>query len=413
MAKENNLKTAIEQLTAALEKMAAAEFVALDEKSAPPEAAEAYRAYNKLSRMLKEALDFSNELSNSIVTDNPPPRSNYLAMGLKNIHAQLRHILWQARQIAEGDYNQSIDFMGDFGKTFNWAIENLKKRRDDLMANREMLLNIFNSMHSLIVLIDSATGKIVFNNAAAASICKGIDDIANEKRDGLLARIFALSKEPVNTEEDITYLDTRTNIWFKIFTADTLWGENKTVRLFNCVDITKEQAEYESVKDAAFDELTELYVRSQGLPKIEEMYKRLSPACLMCVAFFDLDGLKRTNDTLGHAAGDDLIKRFSDALKRTFRSNDILVRMGGDEFAAAFIVREAKTADDIFTRLDGNVVRSNMDNPVEVEYSRGIYLAKAGEDITVAQMMERADAAMYEDKKARKAAKGLDVNDRS
>jgi len=53
----------------------------------------------------------------------------------------------------------------------------------------------------------------------------------------------------------------------------------------------------------------------------------------LTLVLFDLDGFKQVNDTYGHAAGDDVLKRFSQVLKQTVRKSDWVCRMGGDEFA--------------------------------------------------------------------------------
>jgi diguanylate cyclase (GGDEF)-like protein len=407
---ENN--SIIERLSAGLQKLAVADFVTLDGTGAPPEAETAFATFNKLSAMLREVSDFSRALADGNVSVTPPPRSNYLAMGLKVIHNQLMHIIWQAEQIAAGDYNQSIDFMGDFGKTFNWAVESLKKQREEFDANRALMLNLFNALHSVIVLIDPDSKKIVFHNAAAETVCKGHADLESEKRDGLLAYLYRLCEEPPKTDDDILYSDGRVNCWFKIMMAETRWTKNKNVKLFNCVDITREQTEYELAKKATFDALTGLHTRSQGLPKIEALFRALNPSFVLCIVFFDLDGLKRVNDTMGHAAGDHLIKRFASALKKTFRAGDVIVRMGGDEFLAAFVGRGEKVADEVLQRFADNVEAENVGNDVRLEYSEGHVKADNQTQSTVAEMIEQADALMYERKKARKAAKGLGVDDR-
>jgi diguanylate cyclase (GGDEF)-like protein len=402
----------LEQLSAGLQKLVVADFVSLDERGAPPEAGAAFSTFNKLSKMLREVTDFSRALAEGNVSVAPPPRSNYLAMGLKVIHNQLMHIIWQAEQIAAGDYSQRIDFMGDFGRTFNWAVESLRKQREEFDANRAMMTDLFNSLHSVIVLIDPEAKKILFYNDAAEAVRKGHTDLKTEKRDGLLAYLYHLCEEPPETEEDIIYLDARMNCWFKIGIADIRWTENKAVKLFNCLDVTREQTEYELMKEAAFDALTGLCTRNQGIPKIEALFRGLGPAQYLCVAFFDLDGLKRVNDTLGHSAGDNLIRRFASALKKTFRAGDVMIRMGGDEFLAAFTGSEEKVIAEVLQRFADNVEAENKSGEIRLEYSEGHAKASYQDQATVAQIIEKADAQMYSRKKARKIALGLNINDR-
>ena len=408
---DKNDLSPIGRLSDGLKKLVVAEFVTLDETGVPAEAAGAFQSFNQLSKMLQEVFEFSRELADGNVSVAPPARSNYLSMGLKTIHSQLMHIIWQAEQIAAGDYSQTIDFMGDFGRTFNWTVESIRKRSDELQANRDMLVGLFNALHSLILLIECETGRIVFYNKAAEAVCQGRAESDGEPRDSLLFRLRELCKLP-SPDDNTIYFDPRDDRWYKIFAAETQWTNHKTVRLFNCVDITKERSEYEHVKKEALDALTGLYTRSQGMPKIEELFRGLRPGFFLCVVFFDVDGLKRVNDTLGHAAGDDLIRRFGAAMKKTFRSSDVLVRMGGDEFLAVFSGREKAMIQDILHRFEKIVAGENPDHPVKLEYSCGICCAEHDSPLAVAELIARADAEMYGNKKARKTPKGPDANDR-
>ena len=396
----------LQQLTAGLKKLVTADFVKLDAADATAGASEIFDLFNKLSDMLKEVFEFSKLLSGGNVAVNPPPRSNYLAMGLKAIHSQLLHIIWQAEQIAAGDYSQKIDFMGEFGETFNWAVENLKRRREEFEDDRKMMLDLFDSLHSIIVLIDADAGKIVFHNKKAEPLCSGYKHFPGDKRDGgLLAYLFKLCADPPkDAETDILYWHPRTNSRYKIMMAEARWTENKNVKLFNCVDITREHADFEQkLEQTSYDLLTGLYGRTHGLPKIEQMYRNLQSDCFLCVAFFDLDGLKTVNDTLGHSAGDRLIQRFAATLKKTFRTGDVLVRMGGDEFVAAFVGRSDKIIEEVLYRFNENIGYENESDQLRLEYSQGFCKADHRNPMTIAQLIECADAEMYEHKKARKA----------
>jgi len=403
---------AIEKLSAAIKKLTTAEFITLSNDGLPPEFAAFVDTFNKLSGMLKEVSDLSHNLAQGSIDVPLPPRSNYLAMGLKVIHSQLMHINWQAEQIAAGDYTQSIDFMGEFGKTFNWAISSIKKQREEFESDRAMMLNLFDSLTFTIILIDPDLEKIVFNNKAASELCEGHTDLKKEKRDSLLTHLSHLCKEPPADKDKIIYFDPRVNRWFKIIMNATRWTQEKKVWLFYCIDITDEQLELEQMKEAAFDDITGLYVRVQGIHKIEALFAGLDPISKLVVVFFDLDGLKRVNDTIGHAAGDDLLKRFADAMKKTFRNIDVCIRMGGDEFVAAFTVKNDRFIDEVLHRFDDNVGLQNIGHEILVEYSRGYSIALYHEHTTVAKLIETADIRMYEQKKARKAAKGMKPEDR-
>jgi len=87
----------------------------------------------------------------------------------------------------------------------------------------------------------------------------------------------------------------------------------------------------------AIDELTGVLNRRAGLAalraEIEAIRRSAEPE--LALAFLDLDGLKFTNDTQGHAAGDAALREVAHTLKRCLRAGDIVFRYGGDEFVCA------------------------------------------------------------------------------
>jgi len=89
----------------------------------------------------------------------------------------------------------------------------------------------------------------------------------------------------------------------------------------------------EIYKIALLDPLTGLYNRRSGEQRLSEEVSRSQRHGLALTAvMLDLDGLKEVNDTLGHAAGDELIKYFARRVANAIRGSDLAVRMGGDEF---------------------------------------------------------------------------------
>jgi two-component system, sensor histidine kinase and response regulator len=65
------------------------------------------------------------------------PRGNFLASPFKQLQSSLSHLTWQTRQIAQGDFNQRVDFMGDFSRSFNAMVEALAESRNQLLAEGE------------------------------------------------------------------------------------------------------------------------------------------------------------------------------------------------------------------------------------------------------------------------------------
>jgi diguanylate cyclase (GGDEF)-like protein len=115
------------------------------------------------------------------------------------------------------------------------------------------------------------------------------------------------------------------------------------------------------------------------------------------VLLADLNGFKRVNDTLGHAAGDCLLKEFAGMLNRAVLGSDVVGRLGGDEFAVIlYNVGSADNAEAVMRRLHGEMEIPTMigDVVVQVEAAVGYALSQPGES-DVDDLLRRADADMY------------------
>ena len=116
------------------------------------------------------------------------------------------------------------------------------------------------------------------------------------------------------------------------------------------------------------------------------------------VFFLDLDHFKRINDTIGHAAGDYVLRQVAERLKTTLRTNDTPARFGGDEFA--LIIEGVKHAEDCCIVADKLIAQ--LDRPIswnnktlQIGVSIGIAPCLAEKNVTREGVVQRADAAMY------------------
>jgi diguanylate cyclase (GGDEF)-like protein len=122
------------------------------------------------------------------------------------------------------------------------------------------------------------------------------------------------------------------------------------------------------------------------------------------ICFIDLDGFKAINDTYGHHTGDMLLKEISDRIKALSRHEDDLLRIGGDEFL--LILNKIRGKDELetflHTLLDEISSITHIDgHTISISSSIGISFCPAN-GTTVKELMEAADNAMYEAKKAGK-----------
>jgi signal transduction histidine kinase/CheY-like chemotaxis protein len=91
---------------------------------------------NELSLNFKEIKDVITPLSQGKL-DIQLPKRNFLASPFKQLHSALSHLTWQTQQIARGDFNQQVDFMGDFSAAFNSMVDSLKQARSQLLSEIE------------------------------------------------------------------------------------------------------------------------------------------------------------------------------------------------------------------------------------------------------------------------------------
>jgi diguanylate cyclase (GGDEF)-like protein len=157
----------------------------------------------------------------------------------------------------------------------------------------------------------------------------------------------------------------------------------------------------EVYKLAALDQLTGLYNRRSGEQRLaDEIARSLRYGRPLTLLMLDLDGLKQTNDRLGHAAGDLLIKTFSERLQRAIRGSDLAVRLGGDEFMVMLPECRAEEVRHVLLRLEGGSA-SYEGQHVPCRFSRGWVDYRPGE--TANEFMKRADDALYANKRIGKS----------
>ncbi|MEG0641143.1 MAG: diguanylate cyclase [Clostridium sp.] len=110
------------------------------------------------------------------------------------------------------------------------------------------------------------------------------------------------------------------------------------------------------------DQLTGLYNRrfyEQELKKVDTV--RNLPITLIMA---DVNGLKLTNDAFGHLVGDELLKKFSEILKKEFNSDDIIARIGGDEFVILLPQTDSIQAEEIVKRIKSNIAAEKTDKSI-------------------------------------------------
>ncbi|WP_027801059.1 diguanylate cyclase domain-containing protein [Paraburkholderia dilworthii] len=151
-------------------------------------------------------------------------------------------------------------------------------------------------------------------------------------------------------------------------------------------------------QQAAQDILTELPNRRRLLATIDALSGKAADSQRIALLYLDIDGFKNVNDAMGHSAGDVLLRRLAESLRTATRHNDMLARVGGDEF----VLLATDCGDDSRLRELAERLISSVRAVGEKEY-RGRFAIGVSIGIatfpdrvqTIAGLLDVADAAMY------------------
>ncbi len=177
--------------------------------------------------------------------------------------------------------------------------------------------------------------------------------------------------------------------------------------LLSIVDVTERIRMEEEVRDLAMrDQLTGLYNRRGFFTIAEHMVRDAKRRGVrLHVVFLDCDGLKVLNDLRGHEAGDRALVGAADLLRATFRSADLIARVGGDEFVVCFYEQDDVVSETVLARLSSALDAQRATEPgAWLDLSWGTSVLDPGDDETLDAVLARADERMYQHKSAKRTS---------
>jgi len=359
---------------------------------------------------VREALD---ALSKGSLDYKPPSRDNEFSAPIKSLHASLKHLTWQAQQIADGDYKQRVSFMGTFADAFNVMTEQLAERQEKLESKIEELQDktsaleasnvlidsLIQEMHQQIVVIDQNTNKILhMNKAALAEIEEDpayfhniqmamLDDSAIIVDDNSIE--VAIDGDEIGAER-----------YLRIDTHSIQWSDSKA-KVFTISDITIARQEFEALETQAYtDHATGLFNRNFGMTKLKDW---VDEGRRFNLIFIDLDNLKYINDVFGHSEGDEYIRNVAKKIKG-FSPASVACRVGGDEFMLLIPDMSLEGTHEKMEKLSTEFINHEYLKDKEFTYglSYGIAMVDETNKLSAADVLSIADERMYENKRAKK-----------
>ena len=152
------------------------------------------------------------------------------------------------------------------------------------------------------------------------------------------------------------------------------------------------------IYDSEHDGLTGMYNKGKYLAMLETEYQNLDS---IGIFNFDVNNLKKMNDTYGHEAGDKLIIKGADSIRKVTSSSVHGYRMGGDEFLMIACNVSEEEVTELKARWEAELARLNtLEDGIECVIAAGVVYGEKGYDF--AALMKEADERMYEDKKKKK-----------
>jgi two-component system, cell cycle response regulator len=170
--------------------------------------------------------------------------------------------------------------------------------------------------------------------------------------------------------------------------------------------LAKKRQEIELREKTITDPLTGLHNRRHFFENLSRNieHARRNPGNRFSIAVLDIDHFKAVNDTLGHQAGDFILKEIAGFLKKSIRPYDLLARYGGEEFIVLYKDCSRKEAGEILTRIkDALAARTYLyhDKPVHITFSSGIAdITEVKIESAAEELIKIADARLYQAKES-------------
>lgn len=377
------------------------------------------RLLTQVSKLLEEQKARQAELqqAKTMLEDRVQERTRELAIRSRDLEAQIteNHYTQKALQEAKDHLEQRVE-------------ERTRELRNQITERMKIEENLRKLSHAVeqspvSVVITDTQGNIEYVNPKFVQVTGyEQDEIFGKNID-----ILNSGQTPDNVWQDLwdtvsmdgewqgEFLNKKKNgelFWERAYVSPIKAMDGTTTHYLSVKEDITLQKEYEErlFRQANYDEIT-------GLPNRTLFIDSLNKAIIQAqknnkkvgLLFIDLDQFKRVNDTMGHDAGDALLKIAADRLPRCIRDGDTLARIGGDEFSIILPdIKDETDAEHVANKIK-NVFDYAFDlNGVEVYVTVSTGIAIYPDDGTTSQtLMRNVDTAMYEVKNRGRDAFGF------
>jgi len=365
---------------------------------------------------MNEAYHFAESLANGELRAEVS-RANIFAMPLKALQASLRHLTWQANQVAAGDLSQQVDFLGEFSQSFNRMIASLR----DKESLEQRLKTITDVLGEGVYLVDTE-GRLIFANPEAERLLGfSFQEMAGEMALGAIHKqeadgtfipaeqtplaVSIRSGQAYNNNDCVFTCKSGRLLPVSLACRPVITGGRLEGAVMAFHDISEQKKYQESLqtinalleRQASTDALTGIYNRLKFTKLLaQEISRARRYKSAMAIIMFDIDKFKEINDIFGHQAGDSVLVDMARVVNSTIRATDVFARWGGEEF---MVIAPGCTVDQgvqFAGVLRLRVAQTTFAISRPVTASLGV--AAFRPDDTEISLTNRADQALYQAK---------------
>ena len=306
-----------------------------------------------------------------------------------------------------------VDALGALATQVSLAVEGASLAEDLHRRQSEARFRSLVAHSSDLITVLNADGIITYQSPSIERVLgyrveevegSRFDALLGEHDRPLLAQLISVeghgAGEAHTVECSVSHRD-GTTLTFQIQHTDLLHDEHVRGIVLNSRDISERKAFEEQLAHQAFhDPVTKLANRALFSDRVQHALMRAGRGVPeIAVMFIDLDDFKTVNDSLGHAAGDEVLQEVGRRLKIAVRPTDTVARFGGDEFAVLLDgIGGSEDAADAAARI----LRA-LDMPVEIDGKHvfpraSVGICLVGEEVDTPEaedLLRNADVAMY------------------
>jgi diguanylate cyclase (GGDEF)-like protein/PAS domain S-box-containing protein len=304
------------------------------------------------------------------------------------------------------------DALGALATQVSLAVEGASLAADLHRRQSEARFGSLVAHSSDLITVLDADGIVTYQSPSVETVLghrvdevegKRFDRLVTETDRPLLAGLIAAnsSRGDAHTIECSVQHRDGTTLRFEVQRTNLLDDEHVRGIVLNSRDISERKAFEEQLAHQAFhDPVTRLANRALFSDRVEHALMRSARGIPeIAVMFIDLDDFKTVNDSLGHAAGDEVLREVGRRLKIAVRPTDTVARFGGDEFA---VLLDGVTGSEDAADAAERILRA-LDLPVEIDGKHvfpraSVGICLVGEDVdtpAAADLLRNADVAMY------------------